>query len=78
MTPTPRTDERVNSWESTDGQWVNAEFAREIERELAAERALADRLAETLANVQGDYATTGAITTPEVDTALTAWKEARK
>jgi hypothetical protein len=102
MTPTPRTDERANSWESTDGQWVNAEFARWLERELAAkdahadeiykasvelaamledklaaERALADRLAETLANVQGDYASTGAITTQEVDESLAAWKEAR-
>lgn len=36
MTPTPRTDERANSWESIDGQWVNAEFARWLERELAA------------------------------------------
>ena len=35
-TPTPRTDEKANSWESTDGQWVNAEFARWLERELAA------------------------------------------
>ena len=34
-TPTPRTDERANSWESTDGQWVSAEFARWLERELA-------------------------------------------
>ena len=48
-----------------------------LERELAAERALADRLAETLANVQGDYASTGAIVPSEVDDALTAWKEAR-
>ena len=38
MTPTPRTDERANSWEATDGQWVSAEFARWLERELAAER----------------------------------------
>ena len=38
MTPTPRTDERANSWESIDGQWVNAEFARQLERELATER----------------------------------------
>jgi hypothetical protein len=45
--------------------------------ELAAERALADRLAETLANVQGDYASTGAIVPSEVDDALTAWKQAR-
>jgi uncharacterized membrane protein YccC len=47
------------------------------EKELAAERDLADRLAETLANVQGDYASTGAIVPSEVDDALTAWKEAR-
>jgi hypothetical protein len=47
------------------------------EKELAAERELADRLAETLANVQGDYASTGAIVPSEVDDALAAWKEAR-
>ena len=39
MTPTPRTDERANSWESTDGQWVNAEFARQLERENQTFRA---------------------------------------
>ena len=38
MTPTPRTDERANNWESTDGQWVSADFARQLERELATER----------------------------------------
>jgi hypothetical protein len=48
-----------------------------LREELAAERALADRLAGTLANVQGDYATTGAITTQEVAESLTSWKEAR-
>lgn len=112
MTPTPRTDEAADRFpqpgQPPGAQWpeiVPAEFARQLERELAdkseslafqtqlnrevierekqtfaelaAERALADKLAETLANVQGDYATTGAITTPEVDTALAAWKEAR-
>lgn len=45
--------------------------------ELAAERELADGLAETLANVQGDYASTGAIMTQEVAESLAAWKEAR-
>jgi hypothetical protein len=49
-----------------------------LERELAAERALADRLAATLANVQGDYASTGAIVPSEVDDAIAAWKEARR
>ena len=106
MTPTPRTDEAADRFpqpgQPPGVQWpeiVPADFARQLERDLAAERAeheettsgarmladaylaeraLADRLAETLANVQGDYATTGAITTPEVDTALAAWKEARK
>lgn len=46
--------------------------------ELTAERALADGLAETLANVQGDYATTGAIITQEVAESLAAWKKARE
>ena len=39
MTPTPRTDERANSWESTDGQWVSADFARQLERENQTFRA---------------------------------------
>ena len=38
MTTTPRTDERANNWESTDGQWVSADFARQLEREISAER----------------------------------------
>ena len=38
-TPTPRTDERANNWESTDGQWVNADFARQLERENQTFRA---------------------------------------
>jgi hypothetical protein len=53
-------------------------LAAKLEADLAAERSLADRLAETLANVQGDYASTGAIVPSEVDTAITAWKEARR
>ena len=35
-TPTPRTDERANNWEWTAGQWVSADFTRQLERELAA------------------------------------------
>lgn len=77
MTPTPRTDAAEILWNDTGLFVVPADLARQLERELAAERALADKLAETLANVQGDYASTGAITTPEVDEALAAWKEAR-
>jgi len=52
-------------------------LAAKLEDDLAAERALAARLAQTLANVQFDYVRTGAIVLPEVDTALAAWKEAR-
>ena len=48
-TPTPRTDERANSWESTDGQWVNAEFARQLERELAE---LRKNTSELIASLQ--------------------------
>jgi hypothetical protein len=106
MTPTPRTDDEAEYWldpaMSGEHQIVPAEFARQLERELAAkdahadeiykaavdlaakleadlatERALADRLAETLANVQVDYASTGAITTQEVGESLAAWKEGR-
>lgn len=47
-TPTPRTDERANSWESTDGQWVSAEFARQLERELTEWREMIDREVGTL------------------------------
>jgi len=35
VTPTPLTDAESHAWE-TGGAWVNAEFARQIERELAA------------------------------------------
>ena len=53
---------------------MNAEI---LSDKLASERELADKLAETLANVQGDYATTGAIITQEVAESLAAWEEAR-
>ena len=77
MTPTPRTDAiQFQGWPD-DCIPKLARLARDLERELAAERELADRLAEMLANVQGDYASTGAITTQEVAESLTSWKEAR-
>lgn len=44
--------------------------------DLEQERALADRLAETLANVQGDYASNGALVIEEVDAALASWQQA--
>ena len=52
----------------------NHEWALEVERELATERALADRLAECLsyhAEVDGEYAPDTTLA------ALAAWKEAR-
>lgn len=60
-----------------DIQFERSARIKELDRELEQERALADRLAETLASVQVDYASTGAITTPEVAESLVAWKEAR-
>lgn len=85
MTPTPRTDAAEILWtDAAEILWndtglcvVPADFARQLERELATERELAGRLTQTLANVQYDYASTGAITTQEVDESLAAWKEVR-
>jgi hypothetical protein len=47
MTPTPRTDAAIAA---SDGQWsfTLRDLAQQMERELAAERALADRLADAL------------------------------
>jgi len=53
------------------------DLAAKLEGDLEKERALADRLAETLANVQGDYASNGALVIEEVDAALASWKQAR-
>jgi uncharacterized protein with beta-barrel porin domain len=64
-TPTPRTDERANSWESIGGQWVNAEFARWLERELAAKDAHADEIykasVDLAAKLEADLATERAL-----------------
>ena len=69
MTPTPRTDAiQFQGWPD-DCIPKLARLARELERDLAAERALADRLADALENsVSWDYA----------KPAFDAWKEARK
>ena len=70
MTPTPRTDAIAHR--GLDSVAYIAEMtnlARELEAELVAERALADRLADALENsVSWDYA----------KPAFDAWKEARR
>jgi hypothetical protein len=68
MTPTPRTDAAIAA---SAGQWSFPlrDLARELERELAAERALADRLA---------FALTDSATWDHALPAHEAWKEARR
>ena len=122
MTDTPRTDARACKWTDLSGEWVDANVAQELERELgeltehvgrchdalgedrasdtselwkffethkrviarlrigeddlAAERALADRLAETMGQIAdgcGD-----AWSADDAKVALAAWKEARR
>ena len=70
MTPTPRTDAIAHRGLGSVAYIAEmTDFAREIEAELAAERALADRLADALENsVSWDYA----------KPAFDAWKEARR
>lgn len=79
MSDTPRTDkmsyEVVGNFSRRRKTIVVAAFAKHLERELAAERALADRLArelESWSRIAGDY------TPMDADEALDAWKEARK
>lgn len=76
-TPTPRTDAQCYG----DGRhpYVPTEFARQLERELSAERALADRLAEVLRLYDADTLAGETMQwVPEHDKALAAWKEARR
>ena len=70
MTPTPRTDVIAHRGYGPTAYIAEmTNFARELEAELAAERALADRLADALENsVSWDYA----------KPAFDAWKEARR
>ena len=83
-TPTPRTDERANSWESIDGQWVNAEFARWLERELAAKDAHADEIykasVDLAAKLEADLATERAqlAANHEATKLLSKWLEAER
>ena len=88
MTPetsTPRTDEFARA-ECCDLEHA-LDFARQLERELAAERALTDRLAALIRRYRVGYG--GHVVDPEcncydckylspIDQALAAWKEARK
>ena len=68
-TPTPRTDAIAHRGLGTVAYIAEiTDFARELEADLAAERALADRLADALENsVSWGYA----------KPAFDAWKEAR-
>ena len=66
MSDTPQTDEA----QFGTGR-VSVDFARRLERELAAERALADRLAETIQSLPAHVKTN---INPQ---ALAAWKEVR-
>jgi hypothetical protein len=68
MTPTPRTDAAIAA---SDGQWsfTLRDLAQQMERELAAERALADRLASAL---------TDSATWSHALPAYEAWKKARE
>lgn len=71
MSDTPETDavDGKPTWQAdiVEVGWVQSDFARRLERERDAERALADRLADALTNP----ATYVALE------ALAAWKEAR-
>jgi hypothetical protein len=74
MTPTPRTDAAIKA---SKGQWgyLLRDLAQEMERDLAVERAIADRLAGEL-QWWGDYC--GDNAPASIDLALAAWKEARR
>ena len=52
MSDTPRTDEREHaSFESVWSSWVEAAFARQLERELAAERETSAKLLECVKDI---------------------------
>ena len=48
MSDTPRTDAAEPKLDSNAGGWVRADFARQLERELAASKAEVERLTEQL------------------------------
>ena len=86
VSDTPRTDAAIAA---SAGQWSFPlrDLARELERELAAERALADRLAALLQRDRDGYG--GQVVDPAcdccdceylgpIDASLAAWREARR
>ena len=85
MSDTPRTDSillLIPGGQTCDPQIVADELRpkiAELERELAAERALADRLASVLTLYNHDLLAGEMIQwVPAHDEALAAWKEARR
>lgn len=84
MSDTPRTDEMERIlYETRPCDWIveqtRIKHARQLERELAAERALADRLAGVLRLYDADTLAGETMQwVPEHDEALAAWKEARR
>ncbi len=54
-TQTPRTEQAVDDANWTHGTWVKADFARQLERELAEATAQRDALAEALREVISGY-----------------------
>ena len=81
MIDTRRTESIRQQWSHTSPVTHPAyeamlEHAEKLERELAAERALADRLAEILEDIRHFYGIAECAKQP-VTEALAAWKEAR-
>lgn len=94
MSETPRTDEAADRFpqpgQPPGAQWpeiVPAEFARQLERELAAERALADRLGRWMEDhrknwqwhkVDESCGCEDCVFLVPFDETLAAWKGARR
>ena len=77
-TPTPRTDALEQTYRDTGSvlPWNAINLARDLERQLAAERALADSLAHWLMAIEIDELVPDAWL-PPVTKAIAAWTEAR-
>jgi hypothetical protein len=78
MSDTPRTDAAIKA---SKGQWgyLLRDLAQEMERDLAAERELADRLAQAiLFNEHEVLAGEDLFWSENHASALAAWKEARR
>lgn len=79
MTPTPRTDAIAHRGLGSVAYIADmTNFAREIEAELAAERALADRLADHLETALLAFDNQEAPHVVRANRALAAWTEARR